>query len=207
MPIAATCACGKRLQVKDELAGKKVRCPNCKQPLKIPDAPAAAAPAAGSPAAGGFGGADSGMEDLFDEVGLKQRQGATCPNCTSDMKPGAILCIECGYNTQTGEVIAGHQSEAEREMAGEGLLSKAQSDMLTEDELQRKLQSAGLPWWVLLIILIGLVILSVLFVMGVNFIKGDPDEQAAAFFACWPAAFQAKRIAIARRPPSPADGS
>jgi len=46
MPIKVKCGnadCGKTLQVKDELAGKTVRCPGCQQPLKVPAANAAAA--------------------------------------------------------------------------------------------------------------------------------------------------------------------
>lgn len=38
MPIAVACKCGKKFKVKDELAGKAVRCPDCKAPLKIPGA-------------------------------------------------------------------------------------------------------------------------------------------------------------------------
>lgn len=38
MPIAVACKCGKKFKVKDELAGKAVRCPDCKSPLKIPGA-------------------------------------------------------------------------------------------------------------------------------------------------------------------------
>ena len=176
MPIAATCACGKKLQVKDELAGKKVRCPDCKQPLTIPAAKPAPAkpPAAASPSS--FGG---GMDDLFEEEGFTQRQGATCPNCTREMKPGAILCIECGFNTQTGQLMHGHQTEAERAVLGHTLLDKAQNDMASDDELQRKMQSTGLPWWVLLILLLCLIGMAVMFVMGVNFLKGDPDDTAA----------------------------
>lgn len=36
MPIAVSCKCGKKFKVKDHLAGKAVRCPNCKGPLRIP---------------------------------------------------------------------------------------------------------------------------------------------------------------------------
>jgi hypothetical protein len=36
MPIKARCACGRSLVVKDELAGKLVKCPDCKEPLRIP---------------------------------------------------------------------------------------------------------------------------------------------------------------------------
>jgi hypothetical protein len=36
MPISVACTCGKKLTVKDESAGKKVRCPACQTILKIP---------------------------------------------------------------------------------------------------------------------------------------------------------------------------
>jgi hypothetical protein len=35
MAILVTCACGKQLRLKDELAGKNVRCPECKQLLEV----------------------------------------------------------------------------------------------------------------------------------------------------------------------------
>lgn len=35
MPIRATCSCGKRLQAKDDLAGKRVKCPACGQSLVL----------------------------------------------------------------------------------------------------------------------------------------------------------------------------
>jgi hypothetical protein len=34
--ITVSCKCGKQFKVKDHLAGKAVRCPNCKSPLRIP---------------------------------------------------------------------------------------------------------------------------------------------------------------------------
>ena len=37
MPIAVDCACGRGLRIKDELAGKKVRCPECKSILAVPE--------------------------------------------------------------------------------------------------------------------------------------------------------------------------
>src|SRR5215475_3022416 len=33
-------SCGKGLQVKEELAGNKLACPHCRQPLSVPTAPA-----------------------------------------------------------------------------------------------------------------------------------------------------------------------
>lgn len=36
MPLVVNCSCGKRLQVRDELAGKKFRCPACQAVLEAP---------------------------------------------------------------------------------------------------------------------------------------------------------------------------
>ncbi len=36
MAIKVVCACGKKLAVKDELAGKKVKCPACQKPMRVP---------------------------------------------------------------------------------------------------------------------------------------------------------------------------
>ncbi len=178
MPIPVTCACGKTLQVKNELAGKNVRCPACKQPLSIPAAAAASSGsqrAASAPQASAASGFPGGLDDLFEEEGLKHRQGATCPSCTAEMKPGAILCLACGFNTQTGERHQAYKTEAERTLLGHTLLDKAQVDMEHDQQLQKKLQGAGLPWWVLLLILLAVIGLAVFFVVGVNMITGPPE--------------------------------
>jgi len=38
--ISVECSCGKSLRVKDELGGRKIRCPACSHPLPIPAAQA-----------------------------------------------------------------------------------------------------------------------------------------------------------------------
>ncbi|MBM3997629.1 MAG: hypothetical protein FJ303_26295 [Planctomycetes bacterium] len=38
MAIPFECDCGRKLNVKDELAGKKIFCPECKETLRVPDA-------------------------------------------------------------------------------------------------------------------------------------------------------------------------
>src|SRR6516162_5035709 len=35
MPIPMQCSCGRSMQVKDEMAGRKIRCPDCKQVLQV----------------------------------------------------------------------------------------------------------------------------------------------------------------------------
>jgi hypothetical protein len=36
MPIALSCDCGRSLRLKDELAGRKIRCPSCNASLTVP---------------------------------------------------------------------------------------------------------------------------------------------------------------------------
>jgi hypothetical protein len=38
MPIALSCPCGRALNIKDEFAGRKIRCPACKSVLAVPAA-------------------------------------------------------------------------------------------------------------------------------------------------------------------------
>ena len=42
--------------------------------------------------------------DLLDEAGVKSQSALpTCPNCEAEMAPTAIICIQCGFNRETGE--------------------------------------------------------------------------------------------------------
>ena len=70
--------CRRTLNVKDELAGRKVRCPGCKNVLQVPAA-AAAKPSASA--------------------------GGKCQNCDQPFPPGAVLCVRCGYDTRTGKIL------------------------------------------------------------------------------------------------------
>ena len=37
MPISVTCPCGKKLNAPDTLAGKRAKCPVCKELVEIPE--------------------------------------------------------------------------------------------------------------------------------------------------------------------------
>jgi uncharacterized Zn finger protein (UPF0148 family) len=73
-------SCGKTLNVKDDYAGKKARCPGCKEVLTVPYAPEAAA-AAAAPAA----------------------QTPACPNCNGSLAEGAVFCVACGFDLRSGK--------------------------------------------------------------------------------------------------------
>jgi hypothetical protein len=38
MPVAVSCSCGKNFSVKDDLAGKKIKCPGCQAVVQVPAA-------------------------------------------------------------------------------------------------------------------------------------------------------------------------
>ena len=60
MPTIVVCGCGKRLEAPDSLAGKRVKCPHCGQPLSIPELPGQSIPSGGDPFAAFGGGSVSG---------------------------------------------------------------------------------------------------------------------------------------------------
>ncbi|MBN2474901.1 MAG: hypothetical protein JXB62_09865 [Pirellulales bacterium] len=76
MVIKLQCVCGERLVAKQESAGKAAQCPSCGVRFRIPQ---------------------STMAALLDEEGVTTPK--KCPDC---MPPGAVVCIDCGYNKRLG---------------------------------------------------------------------------------------------------------
>ena len=107
MPIKAECgSCGAKFKAKDTMAGKRVGCPKCKQPMRIPSpevvAVAPAAPAAPAPSPAEY----NPILDLLDEAGVKSApRGPVCGNCGSEMSQATVICIDCGFNHETGEKL------------------------------------------------------------------------------------------------------
>ena len=143
MPIKVVCQCGASFAAKDELAGKAVRCPKCKQPLKIP-APAAA------PAQAPVGG----LDDLFDEAGIGAKQGPSCPKCQAELKPNAVLCVVCGFELHSGQQREGvkirDMSHGGHDEAADSLLARAERQIELDKEEDRKNITHGAPAYVYL---------------------------------------------------------
>jgi hypothetical protein len=77
MTIEFTCAgCGRRLRVNDSRSGSLMRCSKCQAVCTVP----AVAPA------------------VADD-----RDADSCPKCGKPMAAKAVLCIECGFNRNTGQ--------------------------------------------------------------------------------------------------------
>ena len=160
MPIRLKCQCGKALAVKDEMAGKAVKCPGCGEVIRVPSAdksqtaltsapnPAAAPAQLPSTATAGS------LQDLFDEEGFQQQVAAICPACKAEMTAGAVLCTKCGYNIETGEQMAAHQTAGVDIDHGTLQLQAAEKSMAKDAHLQKEMvRKAGLPWWGLALLL------------------------------------------------------
>lgn len=82
MPIPVTCeACGKSLKVPDKLAGKKAKCPKCREIIRIP------------------GERKSGP--------MPVETSNDCPSCGRSLGDGDVFCVGCGYDLRTGKKIPG----------------------------------------------------------------------------------------------------
>lgn len=137
-PIKFRCkGCEKKIAVRAEYAGKKVRCPGCKEPLRVP-APRPKRSATGAPVAVGAAPADSSpggassislealaaMEanapiELRELSSKATRQshspriegGKDCPGCDASVKPDAVLCVHCGHDFDSGKKLKTKQSK------------------------------------------------------------------------------------------------
>ncbi|MFG0253598.1 MAG: zinc ribbon domain-containing protein [Rhodopirellula sp. JB053] len=204
--------CGKQLNVKDELAGKAIKCPGCGKVLRVGAAggarPAAKSPAAAKPAAAkpaqsrpaasrpaasgpsgspvapaanplGVGATQSTMDDLFAEEGLDREVHAYCPACNKELKPGSVLCTNCGFNLSTGEVLDGHKVAGVDIDKGTMALNKAERDIAAAKKAQADMiGKAGMPPWMLALVLFILGSAVSIAVLAVN---ASRREEAIAF--------------------------
>lgn len=152
MPIKVSCQCGKQLLVKDEYAGKRVKCPNCGAILSIPQPQTQA------------GQSSEGISDLLDDAGM--RAGVNrCPGCGAEISEDAVLCVMCGFDLRRGHRLkarVGSAAELDDEDLGElpvhgvPLLDEAERRM-AQDRIQQESLSKGVPWWMVLLGFLGVV--------------------------------------------------
>jgi hypothetical protein len=126
-PLSCDCPeCDKTLKVPAEMAGKKVRCKSCGATFVAKGSKAAvtkAAPAKDKPKPKAKPkpkdeddddapipikeekkpSLDEDEEDANPYGVTEEYLGPRCPDCANAMEEGDIVCLHCGYNTQTRE--------------------------------------------------------------------------------------------------------
>lgn len=132
MPISVKCKCGKGLKVRDDLAGKAIRCPGCGAVVKVvgegapvsgrgkpavPGKPSTSVkprPSTKSmpatpqkPGAPTSKPADLGLLGLPDDIMPKIDAAPTekCPKCGALFYKGDIFCTACGLDFKTGKPV------------------------------------------------------------------------------------------------------
>jgi hypothetical protein len=100
-----TCpGCGKGYRWQETLVGRVVPCKQCDTQFTVPVAPGAGLPIEPP--------GDDGTYELDIDESKETRQLARpavdgkCPNCNSPIKEHAVICINCGFNLEHGQVMA-----------------------------------------------------------------------------------------------------
>ncbi len=152
MPIKVACQCGQQFAAKDELAGKRVKCPKCAAVLTIP-------PSGSKPA-----GVGKGVSELLDDAGMRSGIERR-PGCGAELGKSAVLCVMCGYDTRLGRrlktrvggvEVADNEELGELPTHGNPILDAAERE-LARVKLEQKRLAKGAPWWMLLLAFLGLV--------------------------------------------------
>lgn len=197
MPIKVVCKCGAQFTAKDALAGKAVKCPKCSQPLRIPSPPAQQQqsqqlspqqpqqPQLPAAPAGGLGG-------LLDDIGFEAPSAPTgpkCPSCGEPVPPNAIICVKCGFNSESGQRMhtmgATTEPSTKGMSAAEKMVAKAAKD-LQENPAESKDFGDGAAAYLITIgmilasgMAIGLGFLALALIQIYVFPMADPTDATA----------------------------
>ena len=119
-PRIACPNCGKQYKWKTQIAGRKVQCSQCEQKMRLPDTAEGAIEPIGpllnqqNQASHGAYELDLPEEEptpassappVHMDAGPAGDGNGHCPACNSKLKPGAVLCINCGYHVEEGKKI------------------------------------------------------------------------------------------------------
>ncbi len=134
MAIKATCSsCNSTFNAKDTLAGRRVKCPKCGDKMTVPEKKAVKARTGRkvNPTAGSF----DVMDELLKEANVKSvARGNVCDDCGAELPLGAVICVECGFNTETGSRLRTDMYDEENESdagetAAQRMLRQAEKDI------------------------------------------------------------------------------
>jgi len=79
--------CDRGLSVPTEIAGKKIKCPQCATMIVVPA---------------------EGETDLVEQ----SKPNRVCPSCSASLAADAVLCVKCGLDLRTGKKLATSVSPA-----------------------------------------------------------------------------------------------
>jgi DNA-directed RNA polymerase subunit M/transcription elongation factor TFIIS len=107
--ITSCPACKKQIKIPADVEGKKIKCKGCGTVFVAvstavkPESPTAKPKPAGD-VYKAMDDDDDGDGKPYDVTSLDQ--APRCPFCTEELEEGAIVCLNCGYNTETRQRAA-----------------------------------------------------------------------------------------------------
>lgn len=104
MAIKFSCACGREITVKDELAGKRGKCPACGKIIVVPAAEAPA-PVVEAPVVEPEPAVEAGPIESTGDT-------KTCVHCRKRLPADAVFCVHCGTHLRTGKKAGSDSTEA-----------------------------------------------------------------------------------------------
>ncbi|MFK7790550.1 MAG: hypothetical protein AB8C95_13795, partial [Phycisphaeraceae bacterium] len=138
-------SCEKKISVRAEYAGKKAKCPGCKNPLRVPSnrpkrsatgVPIGAGADSGSSSAGEKSYSLSDLAEMEANAAVELTEltskvsnqagsarikgGKDCPECASSVKQEAVLCVNCGHNFDSGKKMKTQKTSALGKLFGRG---------------------------------------------------------------------------------------
>jgi hypothetical protein len=100
------------------------------------------------------------LSQLLNEAGVQHREGRRCPECDAPLANQAVLCTNCGFNLEAGEKVEAATLSKKRARFRNAVLNEAVENMARDTTVDKRLKAAGMPWWVVLCLLLGGVILA-----------------------------------------------
>lgn len=119
MSIVVECQCGKRFKAKDEMAGRKVRCPGCREPLRIGGGGSEkGASSVGAKTKSSSTGVDEAAALLkFEQAQQRKAQSAETEAAYREEQNKLIE----SYDQIAGRTPAKNKEKKKGELAGEGV--------------------------------------------------------------------------------------
>jgi hypothetical protein len=152
MPIPVSCQCGYQVDAPDQYAGKQVSCPACQNPLQVPRPQQAPGNAM--------------LNEMLGDAGITAVTpgGYRCPNCTASIPSGGIICLECGYNIESNQMM-GESEQIEKKRFGAAVYTDRsygheQLDAAAESmevELLGRDAEGPTPYWVWLFVFLNVI--------------------------------------------------
>lgn len=180
-------SCGKGYRWKPDLAGRKVKC-KCGEIFRMADAsPDASEPPGTTELSDGYDLHDShlGAHDVKAKAPQASASTATggghgkCPSCNQALKPGAVICINCGFNLKSGTKVTTAVGKPVTGDLPDSVAGKALTGGTSKiaKALEDREDDTPAPLWKDLFLPLGLIVLGI----GMTFVKamyfGDPDNQ------------------------------